>query len=63
MAVMSNQQTGKITVAIDTQIQYVVRNLGRHVQASLKSIEIDLMEPGAGAAHAHVLESEHCMWR
>jgi len=64
MAIMSNKQTGNITiVAVDAQIQHVVQNLGHHVQASLKSAELDIMGLGDSATRAHILDGEHCMWR
>ena len=60
MTVRSDKQVArKPIVAADAQIQDVVQNFGHHVQASLESIEFDLMGLGNNAARAHVLDGEH----
>ena len=38
-----SEEESKCFAAVNAQIQNVIQNFGHHVQASLKSIELDLM--------------------
>jgi len=61
MAASPDQQVGsKPLVAVGAQIQDIVQNFGHHVQASLESIEFDLVGLGNNTTRAHVLDGEHC---
>ena len=60
MAASPDQQAGKeLLVAVDAQIQDVVQNFGHHVQASLESVEFDLVGLGNNTTRAHVLDGEY----